>query len=345
MFEILLVSCLAATPADCRTTRVPAGEDLADCRARAREIVAERASTAIVQEFPCVPEGADRPDMAMSEVAPGVFVHKGVHGTDPDDANGGDLANIGFIVGEEAVAVIDSGTHPRIGAALLAAVRAETDLPVRWIILTHVHPDHVLGARPLTADEGSVVAHRNFEQAMALRAAGYLANLARAGMTDLTEADVVMPDQVVDGSMTIDLGGRPLTLVARATAHTNNDLTIMDEVTGTFLLGDLLFVDHVPSLDGSLKGWLAVLGELMATDAARAVPGHGPVSVAWPEGAEPLKRYLTVLADDTRSAIANGTPMLEAIRTIGTSERGNWQMFDDFNARNASAAFQELEWE
>ena len=83
----------------------------------------------------------------------------------------------------------------------------------------------------------------------------------------------------------------------------------------------------------------------MATDAARAVPGHGPVSVAWPDGARPLKRYLSVLADDTRSAIANGTPMLEAIRTIGTSERGKWQMFDDFNARNASAAFQELEWE
>ena len=344
MFEVLLVSCLAAG-ADCRTDRIPAGHDLAECRFTARALAADIGPPRSVQEYPCVPAGAGRPAMAMTLVAPGVFVHKGHHGADPDDANGGDLSNIGFIVGDKGVAVIDSGTHPGIGAGLMAAIRAETRLPVRWILLTHVHPDHSLGVRPLTADGGAVVAHRNYPTAMAMRASAYLANLERQGLTGLTEADIVMPDELVDGSRTIDLGGRELVLTAWQTAHTDNDMTVMDRATGTLFAGDLLFVDHTPVIDGSLKGWLAVMADLVQVDAHRAVPGHGPVVVDWPDGAAAQVRYLEAIAADTRAAIAAGMPMLDAIGIIGESARGPWLLFDRFNPRNATAAYQELEWE
>lgn len=344
MFEVLLVACLAAG-AECRTDRIPGGPTLRDCRVTASAVAADIVPPRVMQEYPCVPAGGARPAMALSMIAPGVFVHKGHHAPDPDTANGGDLANLGFVIGDNAVAVIDTGTHPGVGAALLDAIRAETDLPVTHVILTHGHPDHVLGVRPFVDAGARVIAHANYPQALASRRAGYLANLARLGMTDLTERDVVLDVEPVGGRREIDLGNRVLVVTAHATAHTNNDLTVLDRSTGTLFLGDLLFVDHAPAVDGSLTGWIDVMNELAVPGADKAVPGHGPVEVVWPDGATALLRYLEAVAADTREAIADGVPMVEAINRIGAGERGHWLFFERFNPRNASAAIQELEWE
>jgi glyoxylase-like metal-dependent hydrolase (beta-lactamase superfamily II) len=97
-------------------------------------------------------------------------------------------------------------------------------------------------------------------------------------------------------------------------------------------------------LDGSLRGWLAVLDELAALPAQRVVPGHGPVS-PWPEALGDERRYLETLASDVRALVARGEPITAAARTAAATERSRWQLFDDFNARNATAAFSEIEWE
>ena len=74
------------------------------------------------------------------------------------------------------------------------------------------------------------------------------------------------------------------------------------------------------------------------------VPGHGP-QAPWPQALDDERRYLTVLADDTRRMIAEGVPLAAAVQQIGQSERERWSLFDDYNARNATTAFSELEWE
>ena len=79
-----------------------------------------------------------------NEVAPGVFVHQGRYEIFTP-RNSGDTSNASFIVGRDGVAVIDTGGSPRVGAELLAAIRARTELPIKYVINTHMHPDHVFG--------------------------------------------------------------------------------------------------------------------------------------------------------------------------------------------------------
>ena len=120
---------------------------------------------------------------------------------------------------------------------------------------------------------------------------------------------------------------------------------MLDEKTGTLFAGDLVFHRHTPSLDGSLPGWRAVLDRIDALEPARVVPGHGDASLPWPEGGAALRRYLEVLARDTRAAIDAGERLGDAVREIAASEAGRWELFDIFNPANATVAYTELEWE
>src|SRR5882724_883183 len=89
--------------------------------------------------------------LPMVEIAPGIFVHHGVHEEATAD-NQDAIANIGFIVGDSAVMVVDPGGSPLEGEQLHEALRAVTTLPIRFVVLSHVHPDHIFGAVAFSAD-------------------------------------------------------------------------------------------------------------------------------------------------------------------------------------------------
>ncbi|MEQ1694459.1 MAG: quinoprotein relay system zinc metallohydrolase 2 [Hyphomicrobiaceae bacterium] len=282
---------------------------------------------------------------AMEEVAPGVFVSTGQHELFTPQ-NGGHISNVSFVIGRDGVAVVDTGGSAGVGRALLAAIRRVTDRPIRYVINTHMHPDHVFGNAPFLAPETLFAGHVKLARSLAARGERYLAvNKAELGPDDFEGTRIVAPSLAVDGVQTLDLGERMLTLTSRRTAHTDNDLTVRDEKTGTLFLGDLLFSGHVPTLDGSIKGWLTLLAELRSEPAARVVPGHGPASMAWPVAMDAQAHYLDVVARDVRKTIAAGQPLEVAMGTAALNEKPAWLLFDDFHARNVAAAFAELEWE
>jgi quinoprotein relay system zinc metallohydrolase 2 len=285
---------------------------------------------------------AQEASAAVQEIAPGVYVRAG---QDAVVFEGENVANIGFIVGERCVAVIDSGGSENEARALQRAVQTLTERPVCYVIDTHDHPDHLLGNKVFADAGAQIVGHVKLASALAQRAATYLERASTQSGHTLDSADLVVPGITVSDTLDLDLGNRPLRLTAHRAAHTDNDLSVFDVQTRTLWLGDLAFVRHVPVLDGSINGWIDELRTLSGVAAERAVPGHGPASVPWPAGAADTLRYLTVLRDDLRRRIAAGESLRSAQETAGYTEAPRWQLFERYHARNVAAAYAELEWE
>ena len=283
---------------------------------------------------------ADEP--ALRRVADGIYVREGLD-QDADAKNDDAIANLALIVGEHSAAVIDPGGSVADGLRFKAAIRHITPLPLRYVVFTHAHPDHLFGATAFENEGATFVAHHAFPQALADRGDYYTRSLTT--ILGRPPGDLVRPQYLVDHHDELDLGNRRLRLSAHPAAHSNCDLSIFDVPSKTLMAGDLLFARRVPSLDGSLKGWIDTLTQLKGLEATRAVPGHGPAALAWPRGAGALERYLRVLQSDTRNAIAQGLEIDAATRTVGQSERGRWRLFDAYHGHNVTRAYKEIEWE
>ncbi len=345
MFEALLTLCLAAADAPCRDVLLPGHE------AVEQSLCEASLSAAPAPEFPgLAAQGPARcatagPALDVEEVAPGVFVHMGAI-AEPDMENGGDVANLGFVIGARSVAVIDSGTTRAVGESLWRAIRARTDLPVSHLILTHMHPDHVLGASVFAEAGAEIVGAEGLARALLDRQANYLQSIETlVGPGAFIGTTALRPDRMVTDRAEIDLGGRVLALQTWPLSHTGTDLTVRDSASGVFFAGDLVFHLHTPALDGSLLGWQEVMDDLAALPITRLIPGHGGPVLDWPESAAPMRRYLDVLEADTRAALDRGDRLADAVQEIAESERPHWQLFDAYNPRNATNAFTELEWE
>ncbi len=353
VFELLVTLCLVGDPSVCAERLLPQADSMTmeTCEASAAERVEAWLATREhlrAASLRCLARDAwieTHAGFSVEEIAPGLFVHQGRHETFTED-NAGDIANIGFIIGERAVAVIDSGGSRPVAEGLLASIRGQTDLPIEWLILTHMHPDHVLGSAVFREAGARLVGHAKLSAALQNRSETYQENMRRLlGEANMIGTEVLLPDEGVGDGLEIDLGGRVLALEAHKTAHSDNDLTVFDLASGTWWMGDLIFQEHTPALDGSLLGWQERLAALAERPAERIVPGHGPVSLPWPDGAVPTRHYLLGLTAETRAAIAEGESMGQAIGHLGQDLEADWLLFEEYNPRNATAAYKELEWE
>jgi quinoprotein relay system zinc metallohydrolase 2 len=312
----------------------------------------------LVAGFACIGAGAAMPcclphqalaanhqDFALSEIADGVFAFRGKNEL-MTPGNEGAICNLGLVVGDEAAAVIDSGGSLAEARAFITAIREVTPNPVRFLINTHMHPDHIFGNAAFRDIGATAVGHKNLPRALEARGPFYLRNYRnQLGEALMEGIEIVPPAQLVADHSELDLGGRVLDLQAWKAAHTDNDLTVFDARTRTLFAGDLVFMEHLPTLDGSLLGWIRQMDALAAIDAQRVVPGHGPIAADWPEALKAQRRYFEVLVGDIRQAITEGRPLAETVKTAGRSEASNWALFDEYNGRNATAAYAELEWE
>ncbi|WP_207470902.1 quinoprotein relay system zinc metallohydrolase 2 [Paracoccus fontiphilus] len=350
MIFAILSACLSADPHSCGPVTLVGHPfpTVEACRAAAPRIASDwlKDHPALVRDALACTPAADLPALPVRQVADGVHVHLGPVAQFEDSPDGW-IANLGFVIGPDSIAVIDAGASRAQGQALFAAIRRISDKPISHLVITHMHPDHAFGAEVFREAGAAILGHERLADALQGRGRTYLDNLTRLyGPGPMIGTRVVLPDKAVGGSLDIDLGGRVLSLTAAPPAHSDNDLTVLDRATGTLFAGDLVFRDLTPIVDGSLPGWLDWMA--VPQDAGAIVPGHGPVAQNWDEAVSAQRDFLTALHRATREALDAGLPMSEGVPAIVDALAplaGRWKSFPESVARDATAAFKELEWE
>ncbi|SMO73532.1 quinoprotein relay system zinc metallohydrolase 2 [Paracoccus laeviglucosivorans] len=351
MFHLVLSACLVASPETCAQRLLPAGDaaERQQCEQRAGPIARDwlaRHTEMKGGKMACV-ETADLPALSVREIADDVYTHQGTI-AQISPQNQGRIANLSFVVGD-SVAVIDAGGSRAEGEALYAAIRRVTDAPISHVILTHMHPDHILGSEVFSEAGATIVADARLPEAVAQRSQAWMVSIPRQiGAGAFAGTHIIGVDQKISEPTTIPLGSTELRLTPQPSAHTDNDLTVFDTESATLFTGDLLFRGLTPSLDGSLAGWLNWLATPPQPEPALIVPGHGPVAESWDEASAPTIQYLTQLRDMTRKAVSGGMALSQAIPAITQMMKPyseGWADFAATTARNAATAYSQLEWE
>lgn len=298
----------------------------------------------IIALLTLIPSLAFAAPFTVEKISAGIYVHHGAH-KDLAPDYGGDICNLSFIVGNEGIAVIDTGGSPAVGRKLRKAIRKISKKPILYVINTHAHPDHALGNAAFKHDKPTFVGHGKLAETLAQRQEVYLRNQIAWVGSDAAGTEIIPPVVSVSTTHELNLGGRILRLTAHPVAHSPSDLSVLDTASNTLWTGDLLFIERLPSVDGDVSSWLHAIEQLRSLSPARIVPGHGSVTLDGEAAFNNERLYLSTLLTDVRNAIKQGRSMEETVSTAARSEQGKWLLFDITNRRNIARIFPALEWE
>jgi glyoxylase-like metal-dependent hydrolase (beta-lactamase superfamily II) len=251
------------------------------------------------------------------------------------------------VVTNEGVVVIDALASPAQGERLLATVRGASSQPVRWLILTHHHPDHHFGAVVFRRAGARVIAHPDrrtlaSEGGEDALIADWVRVVGLDAMRGFEFADV--PDRPVTGSDTLRLGGRTLVIAHPGAAHSPGDLTVWLPKERVLFAGDLLIEDGVTMVvDGDSRILLRALAAVDSLRPAVVVPGHGAI----PESPGALlartREYFRDLQSAMRMAVEKGVPMQRAMASLPPADQDRPVSLNSRKRRNAVRVYLEEE--
>lgn len=222
--------------------------------------------------------------------------------------------NIGVIVSDVGVMVIDTRCTPAEADELLREIRSLTSLPVRWVVDTHWHWDHTFGnARFGGADIwGHDLCRRALKErgeAMKADASEWLPGL----VAEIDSVVITPPEKTFAESASIDMGSKKVTLGYHGLGHTDADVSISVEGHGVVFLGDLIEEGSPPYFDDSYPiDWPGTLTAALAGGDATLVPGHGDTMS--PAGAHQQLQELEAVAELARSCVEEGMAVTDAAK-------------------------------
>ena len=278
----------------------------------------------------------------MRELAPGVYAVVGDTGRGVEGR-----ANAGFVVTREGVVVIDALASPHQGEQLLETIQGVTDQPVKWLVLTHHHPDHHFGAVVLRRAGARVVAHPDRRTLAAeggedALIADWVRVVGLDAMRGFEFADT--PDRPVTGTDTLRLGGKTIVVTHPGAGHSAGDLLVWLPAERVLFAGDVLVEDGVSMVvDGSAGDLLRVLGGVDSMGASIVVPGHGAIPRMPSALVRRTRAYLTALQTEMRMAVERAVPMRRALDALPPADSTRPVSLNSRRRRNAARVYVEEE--
>jgi glyoxylase-like metal-dependent hydrolase (beta-lactamase superfamily II) len=230
------------------------------------------------------------PPFALREIGPGVY------------AAISNESNAGFVIGDDAVLVIDSFFEPDAAKALLGEIRKITPKPIRYVVNTHYHADHVSGDQVFKDAGAIIVAHRNVRgwiRPENMRMFGGIPDPALKAKFTQRIAQLPLPDLVTESPVTVWLGARRVD-VRPAEGHTGGDLVVGVPDAKVLFCGDLLWRMPPNIVDGTMSKWIATdrsFEQLPDAASMTFVPGHGDLATV--KDVAIFRGYLTDLVSLT----------------------------------------------
>jgi glyoxylase-like metal-dependent hydrolase (beta-lactamase superfamily II) len=278
----------------------------------------------------------------LQQIAPGVYVQRGADEA-ASTANGGAVANLGVLVGPSGVVVVNTGSSAEHGAALLAAAARLTDQPVVLAIDTQASPDQVLGNSAFTRRGIPVLAHRDTDAFMREHCDACVADVKAKADTDaLAATRAAWPTRLIDGSQTIDAGGRTLQIIYLGWTRQPGCVAVLDRASGVLFTGDMASFGVVPQTQlGQLANWIDALRELQALAPAMVVPGHGAPGPA--AHLAQMREYLHSLLQETRAAYLRGDGLMETTEHLDLAPFRGWALYEAHHRRNVHFTYLQIE--
>jgi glyoxylase-like metal-dependent hydrolase (beta-lactamase superfamily II) len=287
--------------------------------------------------------GVPQRPLRAAEVGRGVFMFRGAAG-EVDADNLGRVGNSGFIVGDQGVVVVDTGTSYRHGMALLAAIRRVTDRPIRIAIVTHTRQEFLFGAGAFQQQGIPVAMNRRAAGLMQARCERCLKTLRTVLGSDAMDGTAMWkPDRESDGGYRIDATGRPVEVIYHGHSSGPGDIAVLDRQSGVLFAGGLLDRLRVPDVqDADLPGWAAALKALRPLPLTVVVPGHGPPAPPFAV-IDDVDNYLARLQRRLAELLQSGVALSDVPDAAALPEFADWDQYDTIHRRNASVLFVRLE--
>ncbi len=270
-------------------------------------------------------------------VAPDVYMVQGAAALG-SAANRNFISNAGFVVTTEGVLVVDALGAPVLARELLAEIRRITTLPVRYLVVTHYHADHVYGLQEFKAAGATLIAHRAGRDYLSSQTAELRLAASREELAPAVDEHtrLIGADRWIDAPTTLQFGGLDFVLLPAGPAHTPDDLVVWVPQRKLLFAGDLVFRGRIPFVGQADSGqWIAALDRLLAFEPSLIVPGHGPPSSSARADLELTRDYLVYLRQTMGEAARNLDPFEEAYARTDWSRFANMPLFGPANRINA----------
>ena len=300
------------------------------------------------------------PVLVAEPVTDQVWYFRGVAGQ-ASAANQGFTSNAGFVVTADGVLVFDALGTPALAQAMLLAIASITNEPVRRVIVSHYHADHIYGLQVFKAAGAEIWA----------RSEGHLyldSDFARERLAERrrtlapwvdTDTQLVRADRwlrlAAGQTQRSELGGTHFRLISAGHAHAPDDLMLLVQAaapapgrpgSSVLFAGDLYFSGRLPFVvDANTRGWLSAIDAIAALDVDCIVPGHGAMSCSTADDLQLTAEYLRFLREKMGAAVEQLTEFGEAYGAIDWSAYAGVPTFAEANRRNVYSVYLEMQTE